>query len=236
MRIDVVTIFPEAVTPFLSAALMGKAVEKGLVQIGVHDLREHTTDPHAKVDDEPYGGGPGMVMSAEPFFRAVESLTPNREPNAPSEKGAPSPPRVILLGPQGRTFTQAVAKELAQLEWIVLLCGRYEGVDERVADHLADEELSVGDYVLAGGEAAALVVTDAVVRLIPGVMGEPASLEAESFEDGMLDHPHYTRPASFRGHDVPQVLLSGDHAAVERWRREEAARRTAERRPDMGAC
>ncbi len=218
MRIDIVTIFPEAIEPFLSAALLGKAREKSIVDVRVHDLRDYTTDPHRKVDDEPYGGGPGMVMTAEPLFKAVESIGRGH---------------VVLLSPQGRRFTQAVAREFAALDHVVLLCGRYEGVDERVATHLADEELSIGDYVLAGGEAASLVVIDAVVRLLPGVVGEPESVEHESFEDGLLDHPHYTRPAEFRGHRVPDVLLSGDHAAIERWRREEAKFRTEERRPDL---
>lgn len=224
MRIDVVTIFPEALTPFLRAALLGKATEGGLVDVRVHDLRDHTSDRHRKVDDEPYGGGPGMVMSPEPLFRAVEAIAPERKQDDP---------RVILLSPQGRKLTQAVVRELATLRWLVILCGRYEGVDERVARHLADEELSVGDYVLTGGEAAALVVVDAVTRVVPGVVGDPASVQRESFEDGLLDHPHYTRPADFRGLGVPDVLLSGDHAAIERWRREEAERRTRERRPDL---
>ena len=224
MRIDVVTIFPEALEPFLRASLLGKAVERGLLTTTVHNLRNYTSDPHRKVDDEPYGGGPGMVMTAQPFFSAVEALAPDREPDAP---------RVVLMSPQGRRFDQAHARELASLEWIVLLCGRYEGVDERVAEHLADEELSIGDYVLAGGEVAALVVIDAVARLVPGVVGDPESVARDSFEDGLLDHPHYTRPALFEGHEVPEVLLSGDHAAIERWRREEAAKRTRLRRPDL---
>jgi tRNA (guanine37-N1)-methyltransferase len=229
VRIDVVTIFPEALEPFLRASLLGKAVERGLLTTTVHNLRNYTSDPHRKVDDEPYGGGPGMVMTAQPFFDAVEAIAPDRA----NGHGVPGRPRVILLSPQGRRFTQEIARELASLDSVVLLCGRYEGVDERVAEHLADEELSIGDYVLAGGEVAALVVIDAIARLIPGVVGEPASVEQDSFEDGLLDHPHYTRPASFRGHDVPDVLLSGDHAKVERWRREEAERRTRDRRPDL---
>jgi tRNA (guanine37-N1)-methyltransferase len=223
-RIDVVTIFPDALKPFLASALLGKAVERGVVDVRVHDLREHSTDKHRKVDDEPFGGGPGMVMTPEPFFRAVEAIAPDRNADEP---------RVILLSPQGRRLTQAVARELASVHWLVLLCGRYEGVDERVAEHLADEELSIGDYVLAGGEAAALVVVDAVARLVPGVVGEPGSIERESFEESVFDHPHYTRPADFQGHGVPEVLLSGDHGAIERWRREEAERRTRERRPDL---
>ena len=165
-----------------------------------------------------------MVMTPEPFFRAVETIAPDRKPDEP---------RVVLLGPQGRRLTQRIVRELASLEWMVLLCGRYEGIDERVAEHLADDEISIGDYVLAGGEAAALVLVDAVARLVPGVVGEPGSIVRESFEDGTLDHPHYTRPAEFRGHKVPDVLLSGDHAAIERWRRDEAERRTRERRPDL---
>lgn len=197
MRIDVVTIFPEAVKPFLSAALLGKAQERGLVNVRVHDLRDHTTDPHRKVDDEPYGGGPGMVMTPEPFFRAVEAIGAGH---------------VVLLSLHGRAFTQDVAREYADRDHLVLLCGRYEGVDERVAEVLADEEVSIGDYVLAGGEAAALVVVDAVVRLVPGVVGTPESITQGSF-------PQYTRPANFRGHEVPDVLLSGDHGAIERWRR-----------------
>lgn len=221
MRIDVVTIFPDAVRPFVSAALLGKAVERGLLDIRVHDLREHTTDRHRKVDDEPYGGGPGMVMTPEPFFNAVEAIAQDGDPY------------VVLLSPAGRRLDQSVVRELAERPWLVLLCGRYEGVDERVAQHLADEELSVGDYVLAGGEAAALVVLDCVARLVPGVVGEPASVEHESFTDLLLEHPHYTRPETFRGWRVPEVLLSGNHAEIERWRLQEAERRTRERRPDL---
>lgn len=224
MHIHIVTIFPEAVTPFLDAALLGKAIERGLVEVSVHDLRDYTTDRHRKVDDEPYGGGPGMVMTPEPFFRAVDAIAPARKPDNP---------RVILMSPQGRRLTQSVVRELAGMPSLLLLCGRYEGVDERVAQHLADEEISVGDYVLAGGEAAALVLVDAVTRLVPGVVGEPDSVVHESFEEGRLDHPHYTRPADFQGHNVPDVLLSGDHKAIERWRREEAERRTKDRRPDL---
>ncbi len=224
MRIDVVSIFPDVLTPFFQAALLGKAADKGLIDVRVHDLRDYATNKHRKVDDEPFGGGPGMVMTPEPFFLAVEDISPDRVVDNP---------RVILLGPQGRTLTQAVARELAALPWMVLLCGRYEGVDERVATDLVDEELSVGDYVLAGGEAASIVVVDAVARLIPGVVGEPGSLASESFEDGRLDYPHYTRPAAFRRLNVPDVLLTGDHAAIGRWRREEAERRTRERRPDL---
>lgn len=224
MRVSIVTIFPDAIRPFLHAALLGKAAEKGLIKIDVHDLRDYTANKHKKVDDEPYGGGPGMVMTPEPFFAAVEAIAPERKPDDP---------RVLLLSPQGRTLTQEVVKELAALPSLLLLCGRYEGVDERVAEHLVDDELSVGDYVLAGGEAAAVVVIDAVARVLPGVVGDAASVACESFEDGLLDHPHYTRPAEFRGFRVPDVLLSGDHAAIEEWRRDEALRRTRDRRPDL---
>ncbi len=224
MRVDIVTIFPEAVEPFVRSALLGKAVAKGLVDVRVHDLREHTTDPRRRVDDEPYGGGPGMVMTAEPWFRAIEAIAPARKHNEP---------RIVLLTPQGGTFRQRRAREFADLGWIVLLCGRYEGVDERVAEHLVDEELSIGDYVLAGGEAAALVVLDAVARLIPGVVGDAESVAQDSFQDERLDYPHYTRPAELRGHAVPDVLLSGDHAAIEGWRRDESLSRTEKRRPDL---
>jgi tRNA (guanine37-N1)-methyltransferase len=219
MRIDVVTIFPEAIEPFITASLLGKAVEAGLLDVRVHDLRDHTHDRHRQVDDEPYGGGPGMVMKPDPFFEAVEALEGD--------------PYVVLLTPAGRRLTQEVVRELAGRDHLVLLCGRYEGIDERVAEHLVDEELSIGDYVLAGGEAAALVVVDAVARLLPGVVGEPESVRRESFEDGRLDFPHYTRPSEFRGHPVPGVLLSGNHAEIEGWRREQAERRTRERRPDL---
>jgi len=224
VRIDVLTIFPDAISPFVRASLLGKALERGLVDIRVHDLRDYATNKHRKVDDEPYGGGVGMVMTPEPFFAAVEAIAPDRTRDDP---------RVILLSPQGRRFEQRVVKELAALPWIVLLCGRYEGVDERVAEHLADEELSIGDYVLAGGEAASLVVIDAVTRTVPGVVGEPESVARESFEDGRLDHPHFTRPESFRGMRVPEVLLSGNHGEIERWRKAEADRRTRQRRPDL---
>ncbi|HVE92989.1 MAG TPA: tRNA (guanosine(37)-N1)-methyltransferase TrmD [Actinomycetota bacterium] len=255
MRIDVLTIFPEAVEPFTQASLLGKAVERGLLEVHVHDLRDHTRDRHRKVDDQPYGGGPGMVMKAEPFFDALEALcgepvSPIRAPEGPAPEG-PAPegdgpegegdgpegagrrPRVVLLSPSGARMDQAKVRELAQRPWLVLLCGRYEGVDERVAEHLADEELSIGDYVLAGGEAAAIVVVDAVARVLPGVAQDPESIARESFEEGLLDHPQYTRPPDFRGWTVPEVLLSGHHGEIERWRRAEAERRTRERRPDL---
>jgi len=221
MRIDIVTIFPEYFTGPLDAALLGKARAKGLLDIRVHDLRAHTSDRHRTVDDEPFGGGPGMVMKAQPWFDAVEAIE--------GFQGA----RRVLLTPAGKRFDQRTAEQLAAAPHIVLMCGRYEGIDERVATGLATDEVSIGDYVLAGGEAASLVVVEAMTRLLAGVVGEPASLLEESFSTGLLDYPHFTRPAEFRGMDVPEVLLSGDHAAIERWRREQAIERTKERRPDL---
>jgi tRNA (guanine37-N1)-methyltransferase len=206
--------------------VIGRARTRGIVDIRARDLREFTDDRHRTVDDVPYGGGPGMVLKPEPLFRAVEAIA--------AERGRPD--AVILLTPQGRRFSQAVARDLSRCERLVLIAGRYEGVDERVAMHLATDEISIGDYVLTGGELAALVVLDATVRLIPGVVGDAASVEAESFAaSGGLDHPHYTRPAVFRGWPVPDVLLSGHHAEVDRWRAEERRRRTRERRPDLAA-
>jgi tRNA (guanine37-N1)-methyltransferase len=219
MRIDVFTIFPAIVEAIAGESLLGRARQSGVLDIRVHDLRDHTTDVHRTVDDTPFGGGAGMVMRPEPVFAAVEAVQPPRP--------------LLLLGPAGRRFDQAVAGELAEGGGFSLLCGRYEGVDERVAEHLCDGELSVGDYVLAGGEAAALVVLEAVGRLVPGVMGNEASAEVESFADGLLEAPHYTRPATFRGWDVPDVLRSGDHGRIEAWRRAMAIARTAQRRPDL---
>jgi tRNA (guanine37-N1)-methyltransferase len=219
MRIDVFTVFPEYLDAPMRAALLGKARESSVVDVRVHDLRDYTTDRHRSVDDAPFGGGPGMVMMPEPLFTAVEAVEPPRP--------------LFLLAPAGRRFDQGLARELADGDGFSLLCGRYEGVDQRVADHLCDGELSVGDYVLAGGEAAALVVIEAVTRLVPGVMGNDASPERDSFEDGLLEEPQYTRPADFRGLVVPEILRSGDHARIEEWRRAEALRRTRERRPDL---
>ena len=201
-------------------SLLGRAIEAGIVDVRVHDLRAFATDKHRQVDDEPYGGGPGMVLKPEPVFAAVESL----------EKGTK---RVIVLSPAGRRLEQALVRELAKEPWLLLISGRYEGVDERVVEGLPAEEVSIGDYVLSGGEIPALVVLEAVTRLIPGVVGKEESLERESFEDGVLDHPHYTRPSEFRGMAVPGVLLSGNHAEVERWRREAAEEKTRRNRPDL---
>lgn len=222
MRIDVFSIFPEMVSGFASQALLGKAQDRALLDLRVHDLREQTTDVHRTVDDAPYGGGPGMVLMAEPVFAAVEAVDPPRP--------------LLLLGPSGRTLDQAMARDLAASGGFSLLCGRYEGVDARVADHLCDGELSVGDYVLGGGEVAAMVVLEAVGRLVPGVMGNAGSAHDESFGEGLLEYPHYTRPASFRGWSVPEVLRSGDHGRIARWRRAQALTRTAARRPDLLAA
>lgn len=223
LTVDVVTIFPRMVQAPLGEGIVQRAVARGLVSIGVHDLRDFTDDRHRTVDDAPFGGGPGMVMKAEPFFRAVDALLPA----GPTTRDA-----VILLSPRGRRFDQAAAERLSRLDRLVLLCGRYEGIDERVAS-VATEELSLGDFVLTGGEVAALAVVEAAVRLLPEALGDEGSAEADSFADGILDHPQYTRPAVVRGHGVPEVLLSGDHERIRRWRRKEALRATRERRPDL---
>jgi tRNA (guanine37-N1)-methyltransferase len=221
VRIDVLTIFPGIFESPLRESLLGKAIEKGVVDVRVHDIRDHTTDKHRQVDDESYGGGPGMVMKPEPIFATVEALEPD-------------PKRVLLLSPAGRRLDQALIRELAAEPWLVLVAGRYEGVDERVVEGLGAEEISIGDYVLSGGEVPALVVLEAVTRLVPGVIGRDESHERDSFgHDGLLDHPHYTRPPEFRGMAVPEVLLSGDHAAIERWRREAAQEKTRRNRPDL---
>jgi tRNA (guanine37-N1)-methyltransferase len=223
MIADVITIFPELIEAALEAGVVGRARERGVVDLRVRNLRDYTDDRHRTVDDVPYGGGPGMVMKPEPLWRAVEAITAERGPAS----------AVVLMTPQGRTFTHAMAREMSRLERVVLICGRYEGIDERVTEGLVTHEISIGDYVLTGGELPALVVLDAVTRLVPGVVGDAGSVEADSFVRGLLDHPHYTRPADFRGRQVPEVLLSGNHAAIERWRCDERIRRTLERRPDL---
>jgi tRNA (guanine37-N1)-methyltransferase len=228
MRLDVVTIFPEYLAP-LSLSLVGKAVEAGIVELDVHDLRTWTDDRHRTVDDAPYGGGAGMVMAAEPWGRALESIA------ATGVQGAR--PHLLVTSPSGRPLTQAWAAELAREPWLVVACGRYEGIDARVvedaAEHMRVDEVSVGDVVLAGGDAAALVIAEAVVRLLPGVLGKPSSLEEESHVDGVLEYPVYTRPSVWRGRPVPDVLLSGNHGRIARWRREQSIRRTSARRPDL---
>ncbi len=222
MRFDIFTLFPKVFTPYIDVSIIARARERGLAEIYLHNIRDWTTDRHHVVDDEPYGGGGGMVMKPDPIFAAVEGVM-----------GSPPQAPVILLTPQGRPFTQAIARELAALPHIALLCGRYEGVDERVRQHLVTDEISIGDYVLTGGELAALVVLDAVTRLLPGVLGDPDAPAKDSHAQGLLEHPHYTRPAVFRGWEVPAVLRSGDHARIARWRREQSLRRTWERRPDL---
>jgi len=223
VRVDIVTLFPRMVAGPIGESMLRVAQEKGLAEIRVVDLREYTEDRHRVADDYPFGGGGGMVLRPEPLFRGVDAL---RGPDT----------RVILLCPQGTTFTQATAARLATLPHLVLLCGHYEGIDERVRTHLVDEEISIGDYVLTGGELPALVVLDAVVRLVPGVLGDREAAKRDSFIAGRLDYPQYTRPAEYRGLTVPSVLLSGDHARIAVWRRREALRRTLARRPDLLAA
>ena len=222
MRIDVVTVLPEVFEPMLSASILGRAIASGAIEVTIHDLRAWTSDRHRTTDDAPFGGGPGMVMKPEPLFRAIADIRAQ----------LPVTPRVVLLSPQGRPLGQRIVTELADTPALLLVCGRYEGFDERIRS-LVDDEISIGDYVLTGGELPALVVIDAVARLLPGVLGDDESASTDSFSDGLLEYPQYTRPASFDGMDTPDVLLSGNHAAIAAWRRRESIRRTAERRPDL---
>jgi len=223
MKFDVVTIFPAMIESGLAEGVVGRARQAGLLDIVVHNLRNFTTDRHHVVDDVAFGGGPGMVLKPEPLFAASETIAEQRGPAD----------AVLLMSPAGKPFTQADARRLTTLGHIIVLCGRYEGIDERVRQHVATEEVSIGDYVLSGGEVPALVIVDAVSRLVPGVVGDEQSVDADSFTRGLLDHPHYTRPAEFRGHRVPDVLLSGHHREIRKWRQQEALRRTAERRPEL---
>jgi len=223
MKFDIVTIFPAMIEQPLAAGIIGRAIERGTLQVKVRDLRDFTTDRHRVVDDVPYGGGPGMVLKPEPLFRALDAIE--------AERGRPG--AVALMSPQGARFTQVAAQRLSRFDHIVLLCGRYEGVDERVANALVTDEISIGDYVLSGGEPAALVVIDATVRLIPGALGSETSATTESFSDGLLDYPHYTRPPEFEGMRVPEVLLTGHHGEIARWRSEAAQEKTKRNRPDL---
>jgi tRNA (guanine37-N1)-methyltransferase len=224
LKADVVTIFPRMLAAPLAEGILARALTRGLAAVAVHDLRDFSDDRHRSVDDAPFGGGPGMVMMAEPFFRVVEAVLPE----GPGPDAA-----VVLLSPRGRRFDQDAARRYAALRRLVLLCGRYEGIDERVAQGLATEEVSLGDFVLTGGEVAALAVLEAAIRLLPGALGDGESAERDSFADGLLDFPHYTRPQRVRGREVPEVLLSGDHGRIARWRRREALRATLLRRPEL---
>jgi tRNA (guanine37-N1)-methyltransferase len=222
MRVDVFTIFPEVFNPYLGSSILQRAQENGLVGFHIHNIRDWTTDKHHTTDDEPYGGGGGMVIKAEPVFNAVEGVL-----------GIPPVCPIILMTPQGRLFTQSVAQVLSQQSRLAFLAGRYEGIDERVRRHLVTDEISIGDYVLTGGELPALVIIDAITRLIPGALGDAEAPQKDSHATGLLEHPHYTRPASFRGWGVPEILRSGDHGRIEQWRHKESLRRTWERRPKL---
>src|SRR6266567_1291539 len=228
LNVDIITIFPEYFREAFDYGIIRRAKAAGLVEIRAHDLRSWTSDKHKVVDDRPFGGGDGMVLKPEPIFAAVESLA-----GARCREDILGTKRVVLLSPQGKPLTQSIASDFARSEQLVLICGRYEGVDERVANALVTDEISIGDYVLSGGEPAALVVVDAIVRLIPGALGSETSATTESFSDGLLDYPHYTRPPEFEGMRVPEVLLTGNHAEIARWRREAALEKTKRKRPDL---
>lgn len=232
MRFDILTLFPGMFEGVFAESIVRRAIDAGHVTVRVHNIRDHATDKHHVTDDVPYGGGGGMVMKPEPIVRAVEDLLGPDLVRHQVETGPVEVP-VVLLTPAGRRFTQGLARELERFERIVLICGRYEGVDQRVSDLVVTDEVSIGDYVLSGGEIAAMVVVEAVTRLLPGVLGDMRALVEDSYAHGLLEHPHYTRPAEYRGLTVPEVLLSGHHAKVARWRREQALRRTLLRRPDL---
>jgi tRNA (guanine37-N1)-methyltransferase len=235
MHFDILTLFPAMFCGPLDESILKRAQESGRLSITLHNIRDYAVDKHYVTDDAPYGGGGGMVMKPEPIFAAVEAILPANCPSLGAGEGYGVKPNhpIILLSPQGRLFAQAVAFELAQYQRVLLICGRYEGVDERVRQHLVTDEISIGDYVLTGGELAAMVIVDAVARLLPGVLGDPGATCDDSHAQGLLEGPHYTRPAVFRGWEVPEVLRSGNHAAVARWRREQALIRTSRRRPDL---
>lgn len=228
MVVDIITIFPKMFTEILNTSILKRAQNKGKVKFYLHDLRDYTLNKHRKVDDRPFGGGSGMVMCPEPIFNCVEKIKARIK-----KEGKRNKTKVVLLCPQGKRFTQDLAHSLAKLKNIIFICGRYEGIDERVRKYLVDEEISIGDYVLSGGELAAMVVIDAVVRLLPGVLGDRNSLNFESFEGNLLEYPQYTRPAVFRKWKVPEVLLSGDHQKIKEWRERQALLRTKRRRPDL---
>ncbi|RMB02572.1 tRNA (guanine37-N1)-methyltransferase [Thermoactinomyces vulgaris] len=222
IHFDVLTLFPEMFEGFMQTSMIARAREKGLISANLVNFREYATDRHRTVDDTPYGGGGGMVLKPEPLFRAVDDLT----------QGSPRPP-ILLMSPQGETYTQKKAEELAQHSRLIILCGHYEGFDERIREHLATKEISIGDYVLTGGELPAMILIDSISRLVPGVLGNETSAVTDSFSTGLLEYPQYTRPADFRGLKVPEVLLSGHHAKIEKWRREQSLLRTWQRRPDL---
>jgi tRNA (guanine37-N1)-methyltransferase len=222
MRFDVFTLFPQVLRPYLDTSILQRASQNGLLEVQLHDIRAWTTDKHHVTDDAPFGGGGGMVMKPEPIFACLEDVL-----------GSPPCCPIVLLTPQGRTYNQKIAMELASQPRLALLCGRYEGIDERVRQHLVTDEISIGDYVLTGGEIPALILIDSITRLIPGALGDPDGAQDDSFASGLLEYPHYTRPADFRGWRVPDVLLSGNHAEINRWRREQSLLRTLHRRPDL---
>jgi tRNA (guanine37-N1)-methyltransferase len=223
MRFEVLTTFPGMIEAVAGESILGKARQKGLIDVEAVNLRDFTSDKHRTTDDAPFGGGPGMVMKPEPVFDAVEALVSRR----------PGKTRILLMTPQGRRFDQSMAEQLARESHVIMICGRYEGVDERIREHLVTDEISIGDYVLTGGELAALVILDAVARLLPGVLGDESSPESESFSSGLLEYPQYTRPAEFRGYAVPEVLLSGNHEQIRKWRRAQSLERTLHKRPDL---
>ncbi len=231
MRFEVFTLLPEVFPSYLETSILKRARERGLIDIGIHNIRDYTHDKHHTTDDTPYGGGGGMVMKPEPVFEAIETILGLAPPQTPPQPDSNIP--IILLTPQGRVFNQSIAQELSAHPRIALLCGRYEGVDERIREKLVTDEISIGDYVLTGGELPALILIDAVARLLPGVLGDPTGAEDDSHAMGLLEYPHYTRPPEFRGWKVPEILLSGDHGKIDKWRREQALERTFRKRPDM---
>ncbi len=231
MQFDVFTLLPEVFPSYLETSILKRARERGLINVDVHNIRDYTHDKHHTTDDTPYGGGGGMVMKPDPVFEAIETVLGRAAPLSPPEPESNTP--IILLTPQGRVFNQTIAKEFSAYPRILLLCGRYEGIDERIREHLVTDEISIGDYVLTGGEIPALILIDAISRLLPNVLGDPTGAEDDSHSMGLLEYPHYTRPPEFRGWKAPDVLLSGDHGKIDKWRRQQALERTFKKRPDM---